>query len=294
MTGLTLMDSLRSKVGVLATAMVMCIILLGGLPRCGGGAAHAGTLGTAAADGSPMTRHLRAIFAACLLMASLQPPGAMAADPIFRYSLHAGPHIDPPPNPGLSASLSYPGMGTLVSGTPMSSGEGVPSLTGLLPVSFTASGTLPSGLSLDPASGVISGQPAAAGIYSYTVTAVDASGNTATASLTTVTAGSIAYSLSPGAVGVAFTPATPTVLGLNRAAYSISGGALPPGLAIDGATGTISGTPTAEGAYIFSVTGTVNPGVYGTSPSYRLTIAGAPGSAKLIYPSDFMAMESDG
>jgi len=229
-----------------------------------------------------MTKHLRAIFAACLLMVSLQPPGAMAADPIFRHNLHAGVTIDPPgppnPNPNppnQSASISYSGLGTLASGTPVSSGEGTPSISGLTaPVAFTYTGNFPSGLTLNPSSGVISGQPTTAGRYVYSVNAKDANGTPATAPLTTVTVGSITYSLSSGTVGQPFTPAAPSVLGLGSATFTVSG-SLPPGLGIDHATGTISGTADSG---------------YGTSPSYRIAVASAPSPAALSYPSGLSAM----
>ena len=39
--------------------------------------------------------------------------------------------------------------------------------------------------------------------------------------------------------------------------YSITGGALPPGLTLNTATGAVTGTPTTEGHYTFTITLTV-------------------------------------
>src|SRR6185437_8679421 len=65
---------------------------------------------------------------------------------------------------------------------------------GQLPVTFS-SGTLPPGLTL--ASGVISGLPTTAGSYSFTLTATDSLGSTASATVTIV--------ISQGATGAAVT-----------------------------------------------------------------------------------------
>ena len=71
-----------------------------------------------------------------------------------------------------------------------------------------SSGSLPPGLTLDPATGVISGTPTSAGSYPFTITATDSGGNT----------GSRAYTLAVQtvmAVGPATLPAA-----TNGTAYS--------------------------------------------------------------------------
>jgi len=52
--------------------------------------------------------------------------------------------------------------------------------TGTGPITFSISGTLPAGLTLNPTTGVISGTPTAAGVFSFTITATGATAPPAT------------------------------------------------------------------------------------------------------------------
>jgi uncharacterized repeat protein (TIGR03803 family) len=53
--------------------------------------------------------------------------------------------------------------------------------------------------------------------------------------------------------------------------YSVSAGALPTGLTLDGATGDITGTPTATGSFSFDITATDNDACIGTT-SYTVNV----------------------
>ncbi|MDD3285183.1 MAG: putative Ig domain-containing protein [Patescibacteria group bacterium] len=113
---------------------------------------------------------------------------------------------------------------------------------------YSVSPALPAGLSLNTATGVISGTPSAvASTTAYTVTAANTGGSTTFAlSLTVndVAPADLSYT-SPQTYtqDEAITALSPTVTGQNLT-YSVSP-ALPAGLSLDTATGVISGTPSA-------------------------------------------------
>jgi hypothetical protein len=117
------------------------------------------------------------------------------------------------------------------------------------PTSFGASG-LPAGLSINSATGLISGIPSSAGSpLNVTLTATNATG-TAT--------GNVAITISPAAVSVPMitsaTTATGTVgnaftyqIGATNNPTSFNATGLPSGLSVNTTTGLISGTPTSAG-----------------------------------------------
>ncbi|WEK06205.1 MAG: Ig-like domain repeat protein [Candidatus Devosia phytovorans] len=158
---------------------------------------------------------------------------------------------------------------------------------GTAPYGFAVtSGALPDGLSLDPATGVISGMPRRVGESNFTVTATDTNGFAA----------SIASSIS---VAQVFTVVLPEAIAEARQGrpygqalaasggtapyrYSVADGALPEGLVLDAATGTISGTPTAFGAFDFTLSASDANDVAG-SRAYVLEVAEA---ATLIPDTD--------
>ncbi|WP_312807738.1 Ig domain-containing protein [Comamonas sp.] len=130
---------------------------------------------------------------------------------------------------------------------------------GEMPLEWSASG-LPDGLIIDSASGVISGTPTSPGTATVTVVVTDhASRQHATTlnlvvdplDLTFVGAGPN-ITLAGGVVAAAYSQPLKVTGGLPPYTFSVTG-ELPPGLALDTATGIISGTPTTTGTYSFSV-----------------------------------------
>ena len=123
-----------------------------------------------------------------------------------------------------------------------------------------AAGALPTGLSLST-SGVISGFPTVPGTSTFTVQVSDSS--TATAgvvapqaqlSLTVVNFLSInAQALPSGSVGITYLAGFTASGGTPPYTWSLAGGSLPPGLAMQSSTGVISGSPTAQGTFTFTI-----------------------------------------
>lgn len=155
---------------------------------------------------------------------------------------------------------------------------------GIAPYASTLTGTLPAGLVFDPATRTLSGTPTQAGSFALQFTATDATTGTA-ATITrgyTLEIASPTLAVTPAAgalpAGVAGQPYSRTFAasgGIAPYAWSLTGGALPAGLAFNGATGTLSGTPTVAGSFAFTVTVTdATTGQPGTlSQSYTLELA---------------------
>ncbi|HUZ47004.1 MAG TPA: putative Ig domain-containing protein [Terriglobia bacterium] len=118
-------------------------------------------------------------------------------------------------------------------------------------------GSLPSGLTLAPTSGVISGTPTGTGTSSFTVQVSDANSQTATKALSiTVNASqpSITTSSLPNGVqNTAYNATLAATGGTTPYTWSITSGSLPAGLTLAPSTGVISGTPTGMGKSNFTV-----------------------------------------
>lgn len=140
------------------------------------------------------------------------------------------------------------------------------------------SGAIPPGMTLSSA-GVLSGTPTAAGPFNFTITATDHSTGTG-APFTATQAYSLTVSapvitvapsvLPAGTGGVAYSQTVAASGGSGSYTYSLSAGALPPGIALSSA-GHISGTPTTAGTYNFTVTATDGFSFTG-SQAYTFTV----------------------
>jgi hypothetical protein len=128
---------------------------------------------------------------------------------------------------------------------------------GVAPYTYSITGSLPNGLTLDPSTGTISGIPLTSGPFSFTAQVVDASGtskNTAVSNCGITIAPSISLSCaaSTGTVGYPYSSALVASGGTLPYQFSISAGALPAGLTLNATTGAITGIPTTATTYSFT------------------------------------------
>jgi len=139
-----------------------------------------------------------------------------------------------------------------------------------------ASGALPPGLALDASTGLISGTPTATGTFDFTVLAkVNADSRSDTKALEIVVreplriSSSDPFTLSRRALGEVSSPFDATLKaagGSGTYTWSLSEGALPPGLTF--AEGALSGTPKAAGSYTFTVTANDAEGRVASYPAH--------------------------
>lgn len=130
---------------------------------------------------------------------------------------------------------------------------------GTAPYTFAVfAGALPPGVSLNTATGALTGTPTAAGTFNFTVRATDAGSYSGTKAYTLVVAPPITViaplTLPDGAVAAAYNQTITASGGISPYSYTVTAGALPAGLTLDNSTGALSGTPTAGGTFNFTLT----------------------------------------
>ena len=137
-------------------------------------------------------------------------------------------------------------VGTAYSQTLVST-DGVPTTSWQL-----TKGTLPNGLTLDPATGIISGTPTnpiTATPLTFKVTDSGVPPASVSVDLTlTILAGPLTItttSLPNGSIGTAYSQTLNAVGGIGAHTWQLTAGTLPNGLTLNATTGLISGTPTA-------------------------------------------------
>lgn len=167
-------------------------------------------------------------------------------------------------------------------GKPYSAPVSVGGGTGTFTYSISA-GTLPTGLSIDSATGIISGTPTVLGQSSFTVHVVDAGPPTQfiteNATLTVISALQVNTATLPNAtINAPYSQTLTAVGGTGPYTWSIAAGTgtLPAGLSLNSGTGVISGTPTAGGTTTFTVKA-ADAGTPSQSATQQLSIDAVPG-----------------
>ncbi len=177
------------------------------------------------------------------------------------------------------SSLTYSSNPALYTkGVPIA--NSTPSSSGGVIVSYSVSPDLPTGLTLNTSTGMISGTPTAVTPQgTYAVTATNSAGSTTVSLVITVNdaaPSNLTYSSNPAVwpKGYAITNNMPSSSGGAIVSYSVSPD-LPAGLTLNTSTGVISGTPTAiTPQATYTVTATNSGG--STSADLSITINPAP------------------
>ena len=147
--------------------------------------------------------------------------------------------------------------------------------TGGTNVTWSVSGTLPAGITLNPSTGVLSGTPTVTGSFPITVTATEPGGCSGSRSYTLVincqTITVNPPTIPPATTGAPYSQAFTHVTGLGTVVWSLTG-TLPAGLTFNTTTGILSGTPTQTGSFPFTVTATDSNSCAG-SRAYTLVVS---------------------
>lgn len=151
---------------------------------------------------------------------------------------------------------------------------------GVAPYQFSSltvvSGTMPTGLGFNTATGTLSGTPSSAGTVAFNITGSDSTGGAGSTPVTqsyTLTVAAPTLTLSPGTLpnavqGAVYSQTFTTSGGSNPYSYAVTTGSLPSGLTLTSG-GVLSGSPTAMGSFTFTITATDNHG-FTTSRSFNV------------------------
>ncbi len=148
---------------------------------------------------------------------------------------------------------------------------------GLGTITWSSTGALPNNVTLNAATGLLSGTPTASGTFNFTARATDQNGCFGERAYALMIGACPPISITPGtlpagAVGATYNQALAATGGTPGYTFSLNAGALPGGLSLSSA-GVISGAPSASGAFNFTVRATDSNNCSGER-GYTLAISG--------------------
>jgi len=117
-------------------------------------------------------------------------------------------------------------------------------------------GSLPSGLTIGSSDGSITGTPTVVGLSVFTVEVTSGDGQTASRQLEIEVLAPFTFfttTLPSGRVGSSYAASLETSGGGGTVSWTITAGALPVGISLDGATGALSGTPSTAETATFTI-----------------------------------------
>lgn len=154
------------------------------------------------------------------------------------------------------------------------------SATGFPSPTYSETGALPTGVSLNSSTGVLSGTPGSGtqGSYPITITAQNGVSPNATQSFTLTVNTAPSFSSSSSTTFTVGTFGTFTVTSAGSPAPTVGeSGTLPNGVSFNSSTGVLSGTPATGAGGVYSITFTANNGVNpNATQSFSLTVDEAP------------------
>ena len=220
---------------------------------------------------------------------SLSPAGALSGTPAAgtggSYPITITAQNGIAPNATQSFTLTVNQAPVITSGTSATFTENVNgsftvAATGFPAPSYSETGSLPSGVSLNSSTGVLSGIPGSgtAGSYPITITAQNGVSPNATQAFTLTVNSAPSFTSSSSTTFTVGTFGTFSVASAGSPGPTLGeSGTLPNGVSFNSSTGVLSGTPATGAGGVYSITFTANNGVSpNATQNFSLTVDEGP------------------